>query len=144
MNVGPGTILSGDLADIMFSDDSRLQLRPSAVFSSQTPPIRLQLDGTSPTATPTSMTFRLETQSTSAALGKTVEAFNFSTNQWVLVHTSGTTTNDSSVDITIPNPAQYVQAGSKAVRLRVNFKPTGPMFTNPYTARIDQAVWIIQ
>ena len=144
MNVGPGTILSGDLADIMFSDDSRLQLRPSAVFSSQTPPIRLQLGGTSPTATPTSMTFRLETQSTSATLGKTVEAFNFSTNQWVLVHTSGTTTNDSSVDITIPNPAQYVQVGSKAVRLRVNFKPTGPMFTNPYTARIDQAVWIIQ
>jgi hypothetical protein len=144
MNVGPGTILSGNLTDLLFSDDSRLQLRPTAVFSSQTPPIRVQLDGTSPVASPSSMSFRLESQATSVSLGKTVEAFNFTTGQWVVVHTSASTTSDSTVNINIPNPGQYVQVGSRTVRIRVNFKPTGPILSNPYTARMDQAIWVIQ
>lgn len=145
MSIAPGFTQTGGLYDLYFSDENRLGARPGIVSSAGEAPIRVNLEGTSPTLSPGSMTFRLESQASSTGLGKSVEAFNFSTNQWVVVSAvTQCTTDDSVINANIANPAQYVQAGTRTVKVRVNFKPTAPILAFPYTARVDMAVWIIQ
>jgi len=142
-SLSPGSILSGDTEDLLFSDDSRLQLRPGVVLSTSQAPIRLTVEGTSPTSSPTSMSIRLEGQ-TSATLSRTIEAYNFNTGQWVVVNTANTTGGDTVVNLPVSNAAQFVQAGTQTVRMRVSYKPTGPVLSFPYTARLDVAIWNIQ
>jgi hypothetical protein len=142
-SLSPGSVLSGDTEDLLFSDDSRLQLRPGVVLSTSQAPIRLTINGFSPTASPSLMSIRLEGQ-TSATLSRTVEAYNFNTGQWVVINTANTTSSDTVANLTVSNAAQFVQAGTQAVRMRVSYKQTSPVLSFPYTARLDVAIWNIQ
>lgn len=140
-----GSILTGDTTDLMFSDDSRLQIRPGVVLSSSQAPIQLTVEGTSPTASPTTMSLRLEHQASATALARTVEAYNYTTGQWVVVNTTtSTTTGDTLANIPVGSAAQFVQAGTRTVRMRVSYRQTGPVLGFPYTVRLDLAVWNIQ
>lgn len=144
MSVSPGNVLLGAVQDIMFGDDYHLQLRAGIVLSPSQPTIRLNVESVSPSENPSSMTFRFEGHATSTGLGRTIEAFNFSTGQWVVVqNTTQSTATDTVTNVTIPTPAQFVQDGSRLVRVRVSFRPTQPILQFPYTAKIDQATWII-
>lgn len=144
LNIERGLLMAGGVNDLLFSDDSRLQLRPAPVFSTGQNPVSLVLEGTSPLANPASMTFRYEGHATAGAVQRTVEAFNFSTGQWVSVDTGASTTVDSSVAINIANAPAFVQDGTNKVRVRIGFKAIGPVFSYPWTARVDRAVWDIQ
>jgi hypothetical protein len=144
MTVLRGTKLMGEFPDLAFSDDSRVQLRPGVVLISNEAPIRVEVEGISPLANPASMTFRYEGHATDTSVGRTIEAFNFDTNQWVQVNAGGSTTSDSVTNVTINNPAQFVQDGNRTVRVRISYKPTGPVLVYPYTVRIDQGTWYVQ
>jgi hypothetical protein len=144
LDIERGVLMTGNVNDLLFSEDSRLQMRPGPVFSTSDAPVRLLLEGTSHTATPASMTFRYEGQASSASIQRRVEAYNFSTGQWVSVNTGASTTSDSSVAVNITNPAQFVQVGTNKVRVRLSFIANGPVFAFPWTARVDRAVWDIQ
>ena len=144
LNIERGILMAGNVNDLLFSDDSRLQLRPGPVFSTAQNPISMVLEGTSPLANPASMTFRYEGQATATAIQRTVEAYNFSTGQWVVVNTGASTTDDSATAINIANAGAFVEDGTNKVRVRLGFKATGPVFSYPWTARVDRAVWDIQ
>ena len=144
LNIERGLLMAGGVNDLLFSDDSRLQLRPAPVFSTGQNPVSLVLEGTSPQANPASMTFRYEGQATATAVQRTVEAFNFSTGQWVSVDTGASTMTDSSVAINIASAPAFVEDGTNKVRVRIGFRANGPIFAYPWTARVDRAVWDIQ
>jgi hypothetical protein len=144
LNIERGILMAGNVNDLLFSDDSRLQLRPGPVFSTAQNPVSMILEGTSPLANPASMTFRFEGQATATAIQRTVEAYNFSTGQWVVVNTGASTTDDSATAINISNAGAFVEDGTNKVRVRLGFKATGPIFSYPWTARVDRAVWDIQ
>ena len=144
MNVERGLVLSGTVNDLLFSEDSRLQMRPAPVLSTGEAPVRLLLEGTSHTSSPSSMTLRFEGHASAASIQRRVEAYNFSTSQWVEMNTGASSTSDATVDINVPNPAQYVQAGTNKVRMRLSFKANAPVVAFPWTARVDRAVWDIQ
>ena len=144
LDIERGVVMTGNVNDLLFSDDSRLQMRPGPVFSSTDAPVRLLLEATSHTATPSSMTFRYEGQASATAIQRRVEAYNFSTAQWMSVNTGASTTSDESVAVNIANPTQFVQPGTNKVRVRLSFIANGPVFAFPWTARIDRAVWDIQ
>jgi len=144
LNIERGLLMAGGVNDLLFSDDSRLQLRPAPVFSTGQNPVSLVLEGTSPQANPASMTFRYEGQATATAVQRTVEAFNFSTGQWVSVDTGASTMTDSSIAINIASAPAFVEDGTNKVRVRIGFRANGPIFAYPWTARVDRAVWDIQ
>jgi len=144
-SLSPGSVLMGDTEDLLFSDESRLQVRPGAVLSSSQAPIKLTVEGTSPVASPTTMSIRIEGHATASTLGRTVEAYNFDTSQWVVVNTTtSTSTNDTVANIPVSNAAQFVQNGTNTVRMRVSYKQTGPVLGFPYTVKLDTAIWNIQ
>ncbi|MEO7454102.1 MAG: hypothetical protein ABIV13_05000 [Fimbriimonadales bacterium] len=144
MNIERGLLLLGNENDLLFSDDSHLQVRPGPVFSTAQAPVSVVLEGTSPLANPATMTFRYEGHTTSGNIERKVEAYNFTNNQWVAVNTATSAIADEAVAINIANAGQFVQAVTNKVRVRMGFKATGPTFVYPWTARVDRAVWDIQ
>jgi hypothetical protein len=144
MNVERGIVLMGSENDVLFSEDSRLQVRPGPVLTTAQAPVSIILEGTSHLANPATMTFRYEGHTSTGNIGRTVEAYNFSTNQWVVVNSATSPIADEAIGINIANPAAFVEDGTNKVRVRVGFKVTGPVFAFPWTVRVDRAVWDIQ
>jgi hypothetical protein len=141
--VNTGSIVSGNLASLLASDDNRLVLRPGPVFGANQYPTVLTVEGTLPGATPSSMRFVIESSGSAANIEQSVEYFNFSTNRYdaaVIEHQIGVA--DVSRSYTIANPAAHVGPGN-IVRTRIRYRATGPVFSYPWSGRIDEATWRI-
>ncbi|MCH7526919.1 MAG: hypothetical protein IID39_05740, partial [Planctomycetes bacterium] len=57
-----GRLASGDLPDLFNSDDSRMVFQPGITRNPDEPPVWLELTGTSPTESPSELSFTLETR----------------------------------------------------------------------------------
>lgn len=141
LTVQPGTVVSGGLPQLLQPDDQYLEVRPGAVFSTAQRPIVVTLTGTVTAPTVTTMQAVIESRTTSANIRQWVEAWNFTTSAWVEVDARQTSTTDTRVTVQIPNATQFVEEGTKNVRFRVSYRAEGPVFSYPWTVRIDQAVW---
>lgn len=139
-----GIVAGGSLANVNASDDVYYSFRPGVVFSTAQNPIYVEFRATSPSSTPNSLSFSVESAATSASLQQTIEMFDFVANQWVLADTDTLSTSDVTYSAAAPGtPANFVAVGTNAVAVRVGVKPTGPIFAYPWTYRIDLAGWAI-
>ncbi|HET6644975.1 MAG TPA: hypothetical protein VFG65_05700 [Fimbriimonadales bacterium] len=143
MSIDRGQAASGELSDLYDSNNSRLNVRPGAVFSTNENPISVVLEGTSPDATPTSFKFHVESSGSTTNIRQVVALYNFSTSQWVTLSTTTMGTSDGVVEVTASNPSQFLEPGTLKVRARLEYKATSPTFVYPYFAQVDQAVWKI-
>jgi hypothetical protein len=108
--------------------------------------VQVVIDGISPTAQPAEMQFQLEAQSSLNPLGgstQKIELFNFTSGLWLQVDQRVATTTDSVTAVTVTNPAQFVQAGTRTVRARVSWRGSSQPSRSAGT-RIDQAIWRIR
>jgi hypothetical protein len=143
MTVSPGVILSGGFADVLTSDDSRLVVRPGAVFVNSTPPIQVTFEATAPGSTISQMTINFEGQANANNVLMVTSAYNFTTNQFDQVDSRNLTLNaDSSFSVNVPNPADYLD-GARLMRMKFACKATAAVFAWPYVLRLDAASWTI-
>ena len=139
-----GSILSGGVAELLSSDDARLQLRPGVTFSSNEYPVTARIAGVSPIITPSSIRLTLESQATSSNLAQRVEMFVHETGTWEQLNLSNCTVNtDGTIEIDVTtDPNRFVDASGNIVA-RVSYRATGAVFAFPWTGKIDQLVWRI-
>ncbi|MEM4408870.1 MAG: hypothetical protein QXI19_09030 [Candidatus Caldarchaeum sp.] len=137
-----GQVISGELADIWYSDDLYLKMRPWIVLSGAEAPVRIVIEGRLQNpSTVTSLAFLLESGVNMSNLGLTIEMFNFRTNSWVVVHEGPASTSDTTQQISAPGPVADFRDSTGRVRSRVSWRALGIVIGYPWQARIDQAVW---
>jgi hypothetical protein len=143
MTVERGVLHSGSLASLLSSDDNRVQLRPGITFSSAEAPVRLRIEGVSPVTEPSAMRIVVESHATSGGIMQLAEAFDYNLNTWVQVDARHAAVGtDGTVEIPLTTPGRFVDAAGN-MSLRLHYKATAPVFAYPWTARIDNARWIV-
>ncbi|MGI8924111.1 MAG: hypothetical protein ACR2HJ_08765 [Fimbriimonadales bacterium] len=138
-----GIFDSGWTISLYEDDGSRLIYRPGPVFSNSQPPIELVMTGTSPDTTVSSLTFSLQSSSSSTNILQSIALFNYVTGQYEVVDTHQTTTGDSNVTVVITsNPSRFVNhLGNREVKARISYKASGAIFVFPWFARLDKVSW---
>lgn len=137
-----GLVLAGGLPELLASDNQYLVMRPGIVFSTAEAPIQVQLDGTSANRTATNVKFTLEAGVNQGNIGQMIDLWNWNTNAYEQVDTRAASTLDSTVVVDITtNPQRFVNSTTGAVRAKVSFKSTGPVFSYPWQARMDYVKW---
>jgi len=139
-----GTAINSSLDDIARSDNLYLTMRPGIVFSNNLPPIEVQVDATAPIQTIAGLKYLVESNGSSTTVAQTMSLFNFSTGQYEQVDVRNLTTGDASVEITATgNANRFIQAGSRALRAKLSYKLTGPVFTFPWMVKVDFVKWTL-
>ncbi len=138
-----GIYVSGELSDILESDDSYLKFNPGFTLNSSEPPVWIVFDGVLPSDGPSSLAFFLEAGANTPNLTQLIEAYNWNTDQYELVDSqSGSFNADQlfSIDLT-NNVANFVENGTGRVRARIAWKPDGLVLLYPWTVCIDHVFW---
>ena len=139
-----GTHVSGDLSSVTTSNNVHLMHRPGVVFTTLQWPVELIFTGTASTETPGHFYVRAESNGTSTSIRQKVDAYNYVTGAWVELSNASVTPADSTLILRPPGAlSQYVQPGTRQVRIRVSAKTFGPVLTYPWTHRLDQVGWHI-
>jgi hypothetical protein len=136
-----GSLTSGGLADLFFSDDSYLNIearRPTEIAAAS---VEIVVEGTSPTASPTSLTFVLEAGQSGDPTRQRIELFNFQTNQWEMLDERNGPFADTVVRVNISsNASRFVQPGTRTMRARIGYHDRGVTFIS-WGGRFDVTKW---
>ena len=138
MAIAPGIINAGSLNSIAEEDGNFLILRPGPVLGSSQPPIRATFTGTSLVTMPTEFRLKFQGLVSSGNLRQTVMLMNYQTNSFeVVIDGNGSLLNTRRELIITDNPSRFVSPINGEVMARVTYIANGPVFTYPWSARID-------
>ena len=139
--------VSGNLGSIHASDDQYWEIDPSPTSNPAKQKVDLVLVGTSPTTSPTTFSFRLESRMTGGNSGPVIQQIYFvrtSDNRKELIDSRPVTNVDETIVVTpsgdinrFVNPAN----GDVIVKITYITDPSGPLFT--WNVELDEAVWLI-
>ena len=136
-----GVLTGGDLQSLQNSDDNRLVIRPGITFTTVQSPIEIYILGTVGENI-ADLEFFLESSGTSANISQTIEIFNTITCVFDNLGTQSLTTQDATHSAQpLGDLSPYVGFGGD-VWMRVSYRQTGPVFTYPWSARIDRARFV--
>jgi hypothetical protein len=139
-----GSLISGDLGSLWFSDNDALKARPGFAFFAGEFPLQTIIETIAPTNNILTLKFALEASVSAANIVQKIELYNFSTNRWVVFDTEPATQTDSVVNVIVTqNPAQYVNAANHRLRAKVSYRPVAGVLAFPWSAGMDQTVWTV-
>ncbi len=142
-NIFRGVLISGELEDVLASDDAYLRFNPGLTLSSVEPPVWIEFETTLSTDQPSELSVTLEAAANTVGLTQTIEMFNWNTNQYQQVDSRiAAFPNDviTTLDVTA-GVSDFVQMGTGAIKSRTGWRATGPVALYPWTIRIDHVVW---
>ncbi len=138
-----GELLSGGVANLLFSDDSYLQvgaIRPTELAA---PSVDVVLTATSPTTNPSSLSFTLEASSDGSPVRQRIWLFNYQTAQWELVDDRSATAGDQTVTVNVSgNPARFVNGSTGEMKARIGYMDFGVTFL-AWGGKLDKAFWTV-
>ena len=142
-----GQITSGSVAQISDIDNQVLRVCKFIVPNQVVAPITVEVEGTSPLATPAEMQFRTYSlMSVSGVFSQTVDLYD-----WSISAFSTTTANTTSINTTYKpigvsanTPVARFVNGSNRVRARYRVRQTGPASSSFWCNDLDQAVWFVR
>jgi hypothetical protein len=140
-----GQLSRGELRDLFTSDDSRVVVQQRSQFSPALANAEVTTDGTAPQQIVGGLALNVELASNgvpSSRIIQRVEAFNYSTGRWDLIDERNPTTGDTALTLAIPNPAQYIQAGTRAMRARAGWYDRGSL-APAWGGIIDRLTWSV-
>ncbi len=139
--INDGTLASGDLPEVILSDDQYLQVNAASEFD-QTP-VAIEFTGTLSSSTPHSMSVVLEAQVNTVGLGQRIEMFNYFTEQFEQIDESlASFATDTVVNVNVPDDiGDYVEDGTGRVKTRVSWFANAPTLLFPWEISIDQFTW---
>ena len=136
-----GFHLSGDLADVLESDDSDLCYNPGIVLLEIEAPITLDFFGTLPNDSPLTLDVTIESSANTVGLDLTISFWNYNTSSWDVVGTDTQSLNTDTVRTIAGNPADHVEAGTGEVRTRYEVRVVSFIFVFPWTDCVDHVFW---
>lgn len=143
-----GRALGGGRMDLAFSDDVHWAAAPGLVLTREEPPIRLRLRGTSPVADPAGLLVSYEasvTASPPSSIEERVEVFDVSLGRFVPVGSFVAEPGDAIRTVRLTGDlTRFVNPADHGVQARISFVPVGPLASPNWSARIDEAGWIVE
>ena len=137
-----GVLVSGNLTSLLISDTNRLIHRPGIVFTTSQAPIAYEVVGTAPQQSASELRFRIESHASSPAVSQRIELFDYVANAYVPFAPTNLTTSDAMRDVVVStNASRYIQAGTREVKARIEFRATGPVFAYPWESRVNLTMW---
>ncbi len=132
---------SGDLDDVLESDDSDLCHDLGITIFPSEAPITLDFAGTLPNDSPATLDVTFESAANTPGLELTISFWNYNASSWEIVGTAAQGFNVDVVRTFAGVPADHVEAGTGSVRTRYEVRQTGIIFQFPWTDCIDQMFW---
>ncbi len=132
---------SGDLDDLLESDDSDLCYNPGIVLNPAEAPVTLDFFGTLPNDSPASLDVTIESSANTVGLELTFSFWNFNTNSWDVVGTDTQSLNTDTVKTFAGVPADHVEAGTGEVRTRYEVRVVSFIFVFPWLDCVDHVFW---
>jgi hypothetical protein len=137
-----GNLESGNLASLLTSDDNRLVHKPGVVLVSSQAPVAYEVIGTAPQQSASELRFRIESHASATAISQRVELFDYVANAYVPFPATNLTTSDVLREVVVStNASRYIQAGTRQVKARIEFRATGPVLVYPWRSRVDLNMW---
>ena len=134
-----GFHLSGDLDDVLESDDSDLCYNPGITILPSEAPVTLDFIGTSPDLSPARLKVTVESSANTVGLELTFSFWNFNTTSWDIVGTATQTNGVDTVRTFSGTPADHVEAGTGEVRTRYEVREGIVLL--PWTDCVDHVFW---
>lgn len=135
-----GAVPTGKIEDLYVSENERLTLTPP-FNNDEFAPAGISLEGVAPSGV-TSLTFKLEANTSTPFLKQRVYLFNYGSGVWELVSTTSTATTDQTVTITPSgDPQRFIQNGTRKIRALATWD-VGPVDSaEGWSAAVDLAQW---
>ncbi len=138
-----GQLISGGVANLLFSDNRYMTVGAIRPTELNRPSVEVELTALSPTQTPSSMSFTLETASDGDPVRSRISLFNYNTGQWEVVDERSGTGGDTTITVNVSgNPARFVQSGTGEMKARIGYVDFGVTFI-AWGGRFDKAFWIV-
>jgi subtilisin family serine protease len=138
-----GVRVSGDLNSLLWQDTNSLVVNGSLPLNSVDPFVSVEVVGSSLLRNATQLDIHVVQSANTPGLRLTVEAYNYATGTWQQVDSRGSTTSDTTVQVSITsNASQYINSANGEVRLRLRTFQAGLTTTWPYQVRYNYVRWI--
>lgn len=142
-----GQVTSGGLAQIADIDGHALRVCKFIVPNQIVAPITVEVDGTSPIASPIAIQFRTYSQmSVTGSFSVTLDLYNWTTNAFsaTAVNTTPITNVWKAAGVAADAPIARFISGTNKMRARYRVRQTGPASSNAWCNDLDQAVWFVR
>ena len=137
-----GVDVSGNLASLLADDDNRLTLRPGATLTTQQAPIEIEVTLKADSTTPKKLDVLTVSRGSAATLQERVHLYNYQTSQFEQVGSRMLTASDvQQVFVPTGNLNRFVNT-DKTVRVRLSYRPNGPVLAYPWSIGIDRVAVI--
>lgn len=139
-----GIFVSGDVTSLSTSDDNALVVKNGLVANANEPTIAIDVTSTSPLSAPGTFQFKYEGHASTAGLTQEIALFDWSQNAFVILDSRPAPLVDTVVTVTSATPSSFIQAGTLAIKSRVQYRKTGPTASANYSASLDRTAWTIR
>jgi len=133
-----GSLVSGGIADVCNSDDSRMVFANGSTFLITQSPITVQYFGTTTISAPTEVKTTVEYSVSLVNLMARVDMRNYATSQWVQVDQRSASLTDEVVTASKTTDAADYVSGSGEVGIQVRVRDDAPAFLATWQGRYDQ------
>ncbi len=139
--VNIGNLISGDLSDLLVSDDQYVRVfnipAPSPISNS----VEIEVVGTVADQSPAELTLTLEAATNGFPSQQRVQFRNFDAGTWDLVDVRSSPVSDTQIMVTISsNAGRYIQDGTGQVRARLGYRDLGAQQVG-WSGRFDLVYW---
>ncbi|MCH8274000.1 MAG: PQQ-like beta-propeller repeat protein [Armatimonadetes bacterium] len=137
-----GLRLSGGLAELLDSDDSRLVVQTAVFAPSIEPPVQIEVVSTSPADTLTELRFRFEGMASRNLIERRISLYNYVTQSYEELHVAFAATSDEVVEIAVTtNASRFVEPGTYQMKALMTWKAAAVSFFTGWNVGIDQTIW---
>lgn len=152
VDLNPSTVIvdkgfydSGDLTDLWFSDDFYYKARPDYTLNRGVPPIQIIVEGVTPNANITSLSFNVESACDGGGGVQKLQLYKYSSPAgWVDVNTRSLDGNDYNYTYfwNQGSPSQFVNPTTRRMRAKVLVTPD-PTASRGFKLRLDRTRWTV-
>lgn len=143
MQIIRGTLLSGAVTSLYLHDPNWIRVQAGLIANASESPAWIETKSTAPSASPSSLKTHLWAFASTPNLLQTVQLFNVNTHVWDTIDSRAGTTSESNTVVTVGTPTDYIASGSRLVRMRVGFRPIGPVNASNWVATVNQNVLLV-
>jgi hypothetical protein len=142
-----GRIDSGTVAHISDIDGQVFRVCKFIVPNNQVAPVNVEVDGTSPIAVPSALSFRTYGRmNTTGLFTQTLDLYDWSISNFstTAVTTSNIANTFRAAGVGADAPVSRFVDGANRVRARYRIRQTGPAASAAWCFEIDQAIWLVR
>ncbi|MBS1723229.1 MAG: hypothetical protein JSS66_09790 [Armatimonadetes bacterium] len=142
-----GKLNSGNVASLANQDNNPLEICKFIVPNQQASPVTVQVDGSSPLLSATTLKLQAIGKMTASGLyGQTLEMWNWTTNNWDATDVRTDTVNTAYATRELVGTgglSRYFRSSDGAVKARYRVRQTGPGASANWCHNMDRLVWIL-